>query len=197
MENYCKVCGAEVVVDADKTGPKRKEFCSRTCYMKWYNAQPEVKARRAASDKKRKSTPEARAKKNARNKIYNSNPEVKEMNNKRARARRKTEEGKSKEAINSKAYRERHKDCPHFQLRVKMYHINKTYGLSEEDFVELMNEHKGCCAICGESLDVMNIDHCHETGRVRGLLCNNCNCALGLFKDNEDIVLSAAYYLIK
>lgn len=197
MENYCKTCGSLIIVEEGKTGPRRKEYCSRVCYMKYYNARPDVKARRVGYDKARKSTEEALVKKRERSRVYNSKLEIKERNNKRARDRRLTEDGKNKEAISSKTYRDRNRNCPHFLLKAKLYHINKTYGLSEGDFISLMNNHRGCCAICGDSLDNLNIDHCHTTGEVRGLLCNNCNCAIGLLKDNVDIILSAAYYLMK
>jgi len=58
-------------------------------------------------------------------------------------------------------------------------------------------EHK--CAICSTSdadLDkLLSVDHCHTTGKVRGLLCNNCNLALGNFKDKIENLKSAINYL--
>jgi hypothetical protein len=50
------------------------------------------------------------------------------------------------------------------------------------------------CAICATYGDLV-IDHDHQTGRVRGLLCNNCNLALGLLGDNTDVIDSAGRYL--
>jgi hypothetical protein len=44
-------------------------------------------------------------------------------------------------------------------------------------------------------LKELAIDHCHKTGKIRGLLCKNCNQGLGQFKDNIDLLLSAAKYL--
>lgn len=73
------------------------------------------------------------------------------------------------------------------------------YGITEKDFNDMFLKQKGRCAICGVSqLDIeyrINIDHCHETGIVRGLLCRRCNTALGHFKDDVDIMQRAIDYL--
>ena len=72
------------------------------------------------------------------------------------------------------------------------------YGISTEEYELLINTQKNQCAIChnqerdGRSLGV---DHCHKTGKIRGLLCFTCNAAIGLLKDNENILLSAIEYL--
>ena len=80
----------------------------------------------------------------------------------------------------------------------------KKYGITEQIYIEMMAEQNNVCSICGEpetslsnigNSKAMAIDHCHDTGRVRGLLCSNCNKALGLFKDNIDVMASAISYL--
>jgi hypothetical protein len=75
----------------------------------------------------------------------------------------------------------------------------RSYGLTLPEFDALMEEQKGLCWICGENNGVMAlcIDHDHVTNNVRGLLCNLCNRALGLFKDNPDLIKKAAEYLEK
>ncbi|MFE5535310.1 endonuclease VII domain-containing protein [Streptomyces sp. NPDC056492] len=52
----------------------------------------------------------------------------------------------------------------------------------------------GLCCLCLRALAV-HVDHCHKTGRVRGVLCFNCNTGLGLLKDSPDRILRAAEYL--
>ena len=59
---------------------------------------------------------------------------------------------------------------------------------------EMTAEHKVLCAICRKALAV-HVDHCHETGRVRGVLCFNCNSAIGKLGDDPDAVRRAASYL--
>lgn len=79
----------------------------------------------------------------------------------------------------------------------------RRYGLTLEQYAELLKRQNGVCAICGEpetlvrkgTLCALTIDHDHETGQVRGLLCNNCNRGIGLLKDNPDVLRHAASYL--
>jgi hypothetical protein len=73
------------------------------------------------------------------------------------------------------------------------------YNVTPEQYKELYESQNGCCAICNSSLPTqgrkINIDHCHTTGKVRGLLCNNCNVGLGNFHDDISVLQSAIDYL--
>lgn len=92
---------------------------------------------------------------------------------------------------------------PGFRAR----HLRKTYGITEGEYAAMLVE-QGCrCLICGQHADeaapdgrpsdkAFRVDHDHETGRVRGLLCNTCNRVLGLFKDDPDRLMAAAAYLL-
>jgi hypothetical protein len=63
---------------------------------------------------------------------------------------------------------------------------------------ELLVVQKNVCALCkkGESSGKqLSIDHCHTTGKIRGLLCSRCNLGLGLFKDNQEVLAAAIKYL--
>ena len=83
----------------------------------------------------------------------------------------------------------------------RIYNISKKFGISEEEYQDLMNNQKGCCKICKDSLVFCDsirgpaVDHNHSTGEVRALLCANCNTALGLFLENKEILQSALDYL--
>jgi hypothetical protein len=69
----------------------------------------------------------------------------------------------------------------------------KKYGITKEDFEEMYDGH---CHICTLPIGWdCHIDHCHETGKVRGLLCNTCNKGLGLFKDSIANLYAAIMYL--
>lgn len=76
----------------------------------------------------------------------------------------------------------------------------KKFGITLDEFNQLLKDQDGKCAICGYS-DRSNpnffpvVDHDHETGKVRGLLCMNCNQAIGKFKDDLNIIKSAISYL--
>lgn len=71
----------------------------------------------------------------------------------------------------------------------------RVYGLTKESFGILLDEQNNCCAVCGEVMRKPQVDHCHKSGQVRGLLCNKCNWGLGMFNDNIDLLASAVSYL--
>jgi len=70
----------------------------------------------------------------------------------------------------------------------------RAYGLSDEDFGAMYRDQGGRCAIC-EDETRLNVDHDHETGKVRGLLCRRCNVALGFLRDDPELADLAAAYL--
>jgi hypothetical protein len=74
------------------------------------------------------------------------------------------------------------------------------YGITCADYERMLQAQFGGCAICGRgqsrsSDDNLYIDHCHKTGRVRGLLCTACNAGLGQFQDDPKLLRRAARYL--
>lgn len=74
----------------------------------------------------------------------------------------------------------------------------KKYDLSPEAYADLLAAQDGCCAVCGDTMGGgrnEHIDHDHETGVVRGLLCTHCNTAIGKFRDDPERLLKAATYL--
>lgn len=82
----------------------------------------------------------------------------------------------------------------------------RRHGLSQEQMDEWVSSQGGVCAICGglpgkigrsTSPGRLHIDHCHSTGKIRGLLCGRCNTMLGLAKDDPDILVRAINYLAK
>ncbi len=72
------------------------------------------------------------------------------------------------------------------------------YGLSPEAYQKLWAQSGGVCPICKEGLTAASvaIDHCHATGKVRGLLCRRCNRGLGIFRDDPEALRRAAAYLL-
>jgi len=68
------------------------------------------------------------------------------------------------------------------------------YGITPEQYDELVVSQTGRCRICEEGVELV-IDHDHTTGRVRGLLCGTCNSGLGMFRDRPDILQKAIQYL--
>lgn len=83
-------------------------------------------------------------------------------------------------------------------LAHKEYDLKKKYGLILQDYDHMLEAQQGKCAICKgppTTFGRLVVDHCHNTKKVRALLCSHCNRALGGFRDNLETVLSAAQYL--
>lgn len=82
-------------------------------------------------------------------------------------------------------------------------YLRNRYGIGLIEYERLLEEQNHRCAICGgegfklkeDQNTKLVIDHDHDTGEVRGLLCHNCNRALGLFQDNPDRIKQALAYL--
>lgn len=85
----------------------------------------------------------------------------------------------------------------------KSYDLKKHYGLSKKQYDDMHASQNGECAICGEAEGVfirgkpikLAVDHCHNSGKIRALLCSACNRALGGFKDDINVLESAISYL--
>ena len=78
--------------------------------------------------------------------------------------------------------------------RLRDYKFKYKYGITLETRDLLATIQKQQCAIC-KSCDKLYVDHDHESGRVRGLLCRTCNLMIGLMNDNSDVLRRAAEYL--
>ncbi len=85
------------------------------------------------------------------------------------------------------------------------YRLRKWYGLTIKEYTDLLDEQDHRCKICGNRAEPegisfanrsLNVDHCHDTGKVRGLICSNCNTGLGKFKDSPELIEKAFAYLI-
>jgi hypothetical protein len=81
-------------------------------------------------------------------------------------------------------------------------HMKRAYGLDFKDYERMLEAQNGVCAICSSPppnnrKTRLAIDHCHKTGKVRGLLCDKCNRSIGLLKDDVSVLKSAIKYLNK
>jgi hypothetical protein len=76
--------------------------------------------------------------------------------------------------------------------------LKQVYGLSVEDYDAMLAQQGGVCGICKTRPDKpLFVDHCHATGKVRGLLCHPCNAALGFMRDDPRLTSAATEYLLK
>lgn len=71
----------------------------------------------------------------------------------------------------------------------------REYGVTRDQFDQMFLSQKGACAVCGRVTTPLCVDHCHTTGRVRGLLCKPCNSYLGIIGESTKILGKAIVYL--
>lgn len=102
-------------------------------------------------------------------------------------------------------YHKKYRLNPDTKKRNYINRLLREYGLTEDSYKELWEANKGKCTIC--STDLINVlyensvgvravvDHCHSSGKVRGLLCHKCNGGLGQFNDDLELIEKALYYL--
>lgn len=125
--------------------------------------------------------------------------------------RERTKEQRSKTIVawrkrNPDKMREyRRREMPKIVARNKKWReknrLPALYGITKEDWNVMFDEQKGLCRLCEkhhtEFKRGLCVDHCHSSGKVRGLLCHPCNQGLGMFKDNVDFLKRAISYLNK
>lgn len=94
-------------------------------------------------------------------------------------------------------------DNPEVKARERAHRIKREFGISIEQYEEMLLAQNGVCAICfkletrftNEIRNSLAIDHNHTTGKVRGLLCSRCNRGIGVFDDDVGLLLSSVAYL--
>jgi hypothetical protein len=182
-------------IRSDRPSGVRSECknCTKTRYKQWVDDNPEYRQQYYKENKERH---------------YQKNKEWKNANKEKINARRRELRATPEAKMKSKEYKERTKDRDQ-QYRDNRKHVKKdyalksNYGISLEEY-NLMNQQQGdVCAICKQPetamwrgrLTRLAVDHDHNTGVVRSLLCSRCNRALGSFDDDPVLLRAAADYL--
>lgn len=113
----------------------------------------------------------------------------------------KSEQGKEYCRLYSKLHRSKNREW------YRNRSLQKNYGITLDQYNQMLDEQNGVCAICGEPEKAIHpnhntnkpqplaVDHCHKTGRIRGLLCSFCNRAIGFFKEDIDLLNKTVQYL--
>jgi hypothetical protein len=106
---------------------------------------------------------------------------------------------KNPELLKARAQRYRKKNS----AKVKNLALQWRYGISLDQYHEMLKAQNNCCAVCqtlkpgGNSKKYFYVDHSHKTGKVRGLLCYHCNLALGMLKDNPKAIDRLVEYVAR
>lgn len=107
---------------------------------------------------------------------------------------------KDKVQQHARDYHARHKDDPAYRemknRAAKFAKRKAKYGLSKDQYLALLTAQNGTCNICGSWRgEDLRVDHDHDTGKVRSLLCEQCNSGLGMFKEDPERLRKAIEYL--
>ena len=90
---------------------------------------------------------------------------------------------------------------PENKERARCLQLQRRFGITLDDYNQMFTEQNGCCAVCGkhekEQAKALAVDHDHETGEVRELLCHACNVSFGLLREDPEIILSLLAYARK
>ena len=119
--------------------------------------------------------------------------------------RKKNPEFAQRRRDEQRRWRESHPE--EYKKRQRNSHLRRNWNMTLDEYEVMLNKQNGVCAICGKTEELnkgntrgqisLAVDHDHETGKIRELLCMDCNQTLGRFNDNPEWFLKAAEYLIK
>ena len=103
-------------------------------------------------------------------------------------------EGYKKLSEEVKQDRRKKNPCNNFEWR-KTHRLKSRYGLTTEDFSAMILEQQNKCKICGLDMKDPQVDHNHDTGKVRALLCRPCNTSLGMLKEDPQTIRNMLNYI--
>jgi hypothetical protein len=94
---------------------------------------------------------------------------------------------------------------PRYIKTNKNGYLRRTYGISNEEYEFLLQKRNYVCAICNKpetrknngKITDLTVDHCHVSGKIRGLLCQKCNSGIGVFKESLELLIKAKQYIEK
>lgn len=165
----CKTCKEILTINNFYEDPKSRDKLFYSC-KKCYNTY------RKNNRDKNPLSEEQLEKKREKGRIYYSNNKE-----------RKSEYSKNNRKFNTRAYKNRE--------------FKSKYGISIDIYDNILENQGNSCAICKIHKSLFNywlvVDHCHTTGKVRGILCRNCNLAIGYFKDNIESIKNSIIYIEK
>ena len=176
MDKACPRCGDGMWQRPSKRRKQGYEWACKSCEQRRY--------------REKVATKEGRERLNAQNReaykrrYHSDDPQVRERTRGLAAARYQRRKAQMT-AEDRKAKR----------IYDQNYQLQRMYSLSRREFDALLEKQGGVCAICRKQ-SRLHVDHCHDTGAIRGLLCQNCNLLLGHAKDSFLILIRAMSYLL-
>lgn len=185
-------------------------YATRGCFQiykktrDWhYRQRPEMKAKTRKRKQEYHQRPEVKARKREQQKIWRKRPEVRERLRIQSRIEEQKPERKKKRLeygrqIEVKKRRQKKYNTPEGKRARRNYTLGKKYGITVEDKEKKFEEQKGLCDFCKKPFksiwgkNVCCVDHDHNSGRIRALLCNKCN--MGVDRDSIALMKKKIQY---
>ena len=105
----------------------------------------------------------------------------------------------SKWGAANKDHIKEYRDNGPYRAQTRNSQLKRTFGITLDDYNKMFMDQNGCCKGCdrhqSEFKRALCVDHCHKTGKIRGLLCDDCNVGLGRLRDNPQTLINLAEYL--
>ncbi len=180
---YCKTCKRKSHLESNLDEAKALERAQRyrETHRDVINGNEEYKAKARERHLKRQQSDTA----------------YREANAQRAKTHYENRPIEESREVRQKWYADNREHAAH---KARKLHLQKAYGLTLEQYADMVAAQNGVCAICFRAprgkYKNLAIDHCHATGKIRGLLCYECNHGLGCFEDRTELFRSAIEYLI-
>mgnify|MGYP001581686368 CR=1 FL=1 len=187
----CDTCGREFTKRKNFISDEKKNFCNTVCRAEYSEklhgtASPDLKKCRKCG--KTKSVGEFYARNLSKDKVT---PDCKDC----VKQARKEKYG------SLTSYRAQRREATQRINRASS--MRRKYGLSLQDYEDLLEQQGKVCAICGSPerrrmngiVIPLSVDHCHETNKIRGLLCNDCNAGIAMLREDAEILRAAISYL--
>lgn len=172
----CSKCGEHKSLDAFYTCKSARDGLRRSCKDCWQGRRGVNEAAKIAAKQRYYAR--------NRDEVLNRSKEWRENN---------------REQYNLYCLNMKQTDPEFYKRRARSYAIKREYGLSLDQYDELLERQKGCCAICGRHQSELNktlaVDHSHRSKRIRGLLCTACNYRLVARHEDGDILRKVADYI--
>lgn len=102
--------------------------------------------------------------------------------------------------LKNKNSRKEYYDSPERKRKYRSLELKRAFGITADDYDKMLLKQNGVCCICKKHRVASNkyhmtVDHCHKTGKIRGILCTWCNRGIGLFEDNIEFLENAKIYI--
>jgi hypothetical protein len=193
-KKHCYKCETDKEPEEFYDKFKHCKECTGYIRRDLYENDPEVRAKAARYLRARRENPEFVELLRERGRNYYAN------NRDLMLARAKESLSKPGARSRKRQYDESLRKRPEYRETRVNYDLLRLYGITLDRKKEMFNHQNGRCDICNvvlSSIFAAHVDHCHASGKVRGLLCNKCNVGLGAFNDSISNFLEAARYIEK